>query len=462
MFKSFSVLQATFMNKNWKYKIYQLAEESINQAKKKGKPVVCRCGETPGGTKHIGNFNDNIRSYFIYLAVKEKGYPAKHIQTRDNMDPFRKLPGKFFDLNCKWHKASSKLVKKYEKYVGMPVYFIPDPLGCCDNYAEHFRKIYEQECLEMGLQDTEYVSTYDLYSSGKFNPYLQKIFENIEKTRKINLSIEGSKPKDYIPVWAICENCKKITGRIKGINLEYETVDYTCTGRNLTTKYPAKGCGYEGTVDWKNGNTKMDWEFEWPAQMLLLETTIEPFGKEHFIGSWPFSKQVISEIYGEDLPLVFFYEYFLVKKIKMATRHGNVTTLSDLQKFLEPEVIRYIYTKRPEQQRSLNFSNVTNIVNEFDYAEKVWFGKKQVENTKKKEKIMLNYEFACLKKIPQEFPNRIAYFRLMKLLSRYTIEEAEDILFKKIPKNKRDFNSKRLRLVNNYLNLRKNNGNYSE
>ncbi len=163
----------------------------------------------------------------------------------------------------------------------------------------------------MGLTDTQYFSTYELYKSGKFNPYLRKIFEKIETARAIDLSIETSKPKDYVPVWAICENCGKVTGKITYIDLENETVDYVCTDRNLTTKYRAKGCGYRGTVDWKNGNTKMDWEFEWPAQMLMFDTTIEPFGKEHYIGSWPFAKRVIQEVYEEDLPIVFFMNIFL-------------------------------------------------------------------------------------------------------------------------------------------------------
>lgn len=441
------------MKKTWKYKIEEYAEKAIEKAKKSGEPVTCRCGETPGGTKHIGNFNDNIRSYFIYLAVKEKGYPARHIQTRDNMDPFRKLPAGFFDLNKKWHISTSKLIESYDKYVGMPLYFIPDPLGCCENYSEHFRKIYESECKEMGLVDTEYFSTYKLYKDGKFNPYLKKIFENIDEARKIDLSIEGSKPKDYVPVWVICEKCRKITGRINKINLKEETVSYTCTGRNLTAKYPAMGCGHSGTVDWKNGNTKMDWEFEWPAQMLMFKTTIEPFGKEHFIGSWPFAKQVIVNVYKEELPLVFFYEYFLVDKQKMATRHGNVTPLSTLLKVLEPEVIRYLYTKRPRKQRNLTPSNIINLVNEFDYAEKIWFGLKKAKNEKESEKIKKNYEFALLKKTPKKFPNRTAYPRIIKLLKRFSDEKINEILSKGKNNEEIKYNLKRVELVKNWINL---------
>jgi len=439
------------MKKKWKYKIEEWAEKAIQRARLRKEIVTCRCGETPGGTKHIGNFNDNIRSYFIYLAVKERNYPARHVQTRDNMDPFRRLPDGFFDLRRKWHLASRELIERYNKYVGAPLYFIPDPLGCCKNYSEHFRKIYESECREMGLKDTQYFSTYELYKSGKFNPYLRKIFKKIKIASKIDASIEKSKPNDYVPVWAICEGCKKITGKITGINLKKETVDYVCSDRNLTTKYRAVGCGYKSTIDWKNGNTKMDWEFEWPAQMLIFRTTIEPFGKEHYIGSWPFAKQVITNVYEEELPLVFFYEYFLIDKKKMATRYGNVIPISNLRKVLEPEVIRFIYTKRPNKQRNLELSRILNYVNEFDWAEKIYFGLKKARNEKEETKIKKNYEYAYLKNPPSKFPNRLSYWTIAHIIQTFPKERWKEIVKRRINNGDICYSMKRLALVENWL-----------
>jgi lysyl-tRNA synthetase class 1 len=437
--------------RRWEYKLDKLAEKAINKASAKNLPVVCRCGETPSGTKHIGNFNDNLRSYFIYLIVKRKGYPARHIQTRDNMDPFRKLPSGFYDLDKKWHPASEELIKAYERYVGTPLYFIPDPLGCCANYAEHFRIIYEKECEEMGLKDTEYFCTKKLYEEGKFNPYLRKIFEKEKIAREIILSVETTKPKDYIPVWAICENCGKITGRITKVYLEEETADYVCIDRYLTPKYKAIGCGYKGTVNWNNGRTKMDWEFEWPAQMLMFQTTIEPFGKEHFIGSWPISKQVIEKVYEGELPIVFFYEYFLIDGRKMATRHGNIVTLSLLLEILEPEVIRYLYTKKPEKQRNIDLSRTDRLVDEFDRAERVYFGLEKARNEKEEIKLKRSYELAMLYKIPREPPKRINYRTAVKIIQRYPRER-----WKKEIEKFTEFNEnieKRLILAKNWLAL---------
>jgi len=413
-------------NKEVKYKLEEYAEKAIEIAKKKGIPVTCRCGETPGGTKHIGNFNDNLRSYFLYLIIKNKGYPVRHIQTRDNLDPFRKLPEKFADLNKKWHKTTPALEKEYNNFVGKPLYFLPDMLGCCENHSEHFRKIYEEECKTMGLKDTQYFSTEELYRTGKFNPYLKKIFEKIDIARQIDLSVETTKPKDYVPVWAICEKCGKITGRIKKINLARETVEYECTGRNLTSKYKAVGCGYKGETDWKNGKTKMDWEFEWPAQMLIFQTTIEPFGKEHYIGSWPFSKKVITDVYDEEIPIGFFYEYFLIKGQKMATRHGNVLTISEMLKVIEPEVLRFLYTKRWRKQRNVDLSNIHLLVGEFDFAEKVYFGLTEAKNEKEKMKLKKSYELAMLFDIPKKAPVRLSYEKIARLAKKYPSPKVEE------------------------------------
>jgi len=436
--------------KEYKIKLEEYAEEAIRRCKLKKKPVVCRCGETPGGTKHIGNFNDNLRSYFVYLLVKRKGYPARHIQTRDNLDPIRKLPAGFSDLKHNWVVTTKKLVKDYEKYTGKPLFNIPDVLGCCKNYSEHFRKIYEKECKKMGLTDTEYYSTYELYKKGKFNKYLKKIFKKIDIAREIDLNIEKTKPKDYVPVWAICEKCGKITGRIKNIFLEEEKVEYVCTDRNLTASYTAKGCGHNGEVDWKNGNTKMDWEFEWPAQILMFETTIEPFGKDHFNGSWPFSKQVISKVYEEELPLVFYYEHFVTNKKKMATRHGNIISLTDLMNVLEIEAIRFIYTKRPEEQRSLDFSKIINFADEFDRAEKIYYEIKKIKTLKETYKIKKNYELAMFFKIKKKYTKRISYRTAISISKNVSSSKWKDELKKRGFGNNPE-NIERIKLAKNWV-----------
>ena len=82
----------------------QIAERAIEEAKRRGFEVVtCRSGQTPSGAKHIGNFNDNIRSYFVAKFIERLGHKARHVQTHDDMDPLRKIPKRVVDLDGKWH-----------------------------------------------------------------------------------------------------------------------------------------------------------------------------------------------------------------------------------------------------------------------------------------------------------------------------------------------------------------------
>ena len=157
----------------------------------------------------------------------------------------------------------------------------------------------------------------------------------------------------------------------------------------------------------------------------MFQTTIEPFGKEHYIGSWPLSKQVIEKVYEEELPLVFFYEYFLINGRKMATRHGNIITLSLMLEILEPEVLRYLYTKKPEKQRNIDLSHIDRLVDEFDHAEKVYFGLEKARNEKEETKLKRSYELAMLYKIPKGYKKKISYRTTAAIVQRYPREKWE-------------------------------------
>ncbi|RLG86339.1 MAG: lysine--tRNA ligase [Thermoprotei archaeon] len=397
------------MTNEWRHELDKLALRAIAKASKKNSLVTCRSGTSPSGVKHIGNFNDNMLSYFIYLIVRKKNVPARHVHTHDNMDPFRKLPERVIDLDGKWYETSSKDRELFNKYVGMPLCRVPDLFGCCKNWADHFQRIYENECKMMGLIDTKYFSTEKLYESGHFNQYIKKMLEHIEVSREIILSVEKSKPSDYVPAWAICENCGKITGRIIRFDIEDETAEYVCRDRYLTTKYKAIGCGYKGTVSWRNGGIKLDWEFEWPAQMLMFNTTIEPFGKDHVPTSWFYCKEVIKKVYGGEVPIGFFYEHFHIKGKKMSSRHGNVVTITQMLEILEPEVIRFLYTGRFRRHRDIDLGYIFRLADEFDRAEKIYFGLKRGRNKKEEMKLRRRYELAMLNNPPPEYEPRISY-----------------------------------------------------
>lgn len=410
----------------------RLARKAIERVRQEGKGVVvCRAGQTPSGAKHIGNFNDNVRSYFVAKLVELEGFKARHVQTHDDMDPLRTIPRRLTDLDGRWHELDEQQVKELSKHVGKPLIAVPDPFGCCASWAKHFERVWEEGCKALGIRKTEYYSTAELYRQGKFNWYIERMFERIEQCRQIVLSLQPSKPLTYVPYWVICENCGKVSGCVLSFDLEAKTVSYECRQRLLAGKYEVESCKQRGTVSWEDGSGKLDWQFEWPAQMHLFDTAVEGFGKEHYEGSWQFCKRVLPEIYGGKPPIHFVYEFFLVDGKKMSSRLGNVLIVQDVLEVLEPEVFCFFYTKRPLKARDFDLRNLS-LVQEFERAERIYFGLERGKDGKKEQQLKIAYQLSwCDRELPKRLPLRIPYRHAAVIAqSVANLEQAIEVLRK--------------------------------
>jgi len=359
----------------------QLALEAINRAKSEGNIVWIRCGQTPSGGKHIGNLNDVVRAYFVYKAVVERGVKAKFIHSSDDRDPLKDIPKKITDLDGRWHDSAQF---NLNKFLGMPLCRIPDPFGCCKSWSEHFTKVWVDGLNKLGIFPEIYYND-DLYKEDKFTPYIKQVFEKRELVSKIVSRFQESKGANYIPFDAICPACGRLAN-ISGFDLENETVSFECSGKAIKKK-KSESCGFKGEVPFSEG--KLQWRFEWPAQWGIFNTTFEPFGKDHFEGSWKSGLEIAKQIYNINPPIPFVYEFFLVSGEKMSASKGNVYITQDILKFLEPDVFLYFYAKKPEKQRDLDLKRIFQLVDEFDEAEKIYFGlaedktKHKEENTKR-------------------------------------------------------------------------------
>ncbi len=405
----------------------QIAERAIEEAKRRGFEVVtCRSGQTPSGAKHIGNFNDNIRSYFVAKFIERLGHKARHVQTHDDMDPLRKIPKRVVDLDGKWHELSDEELRKLSNYVGFPLVSVPDPFGCCDSWATHFERVWEEGCRMAGIRKTEYYRNVDLYKQGKFDEFIRRVFERIEVVRKILMRYKTTKTPGYYPFWVICENCGRLTGKVYDVDLESRTVYYKCTSRALAGKYVVPSCGYRGSVSWDRGSGKLDWQLEWPAQMVMFKTVVEPFGKDHYVGSWPICREILPKVFDYPPILTFVYEFFLVDGKKMSTRHGNAYVMHDMLSIMEPEVFCYLYTKRPTKQRDISLEQL-NLVEEFDRVERIYFDLEQAKNEREEREIRIRYELAwCDREIPQSKPFRLSY-SIAALLAQLLKDPEEEV-----------------------------------
>ncbi len=387
----------------------QLAQQVLERAKKENNIPVIRTAQTPSGGKHIGNLNDVLRAHFVYKSLQDSGEKARFVHTHDDRDPMKDIPGRIADLDAKWFSAEQ--FPEMHKYLGVPYYLVPDPFGCCKSFSDHFSKLWIKG-LEMIDVHPEHISTNALYEAGKFEPYIQMTFEKIQDASRILAKFQSTKEEGYIPFDAICPNCNRLAN-VSSFDLNEKTVTFTCGGKALKKK-TSEGCGFSGEVPWSHG--KLQWRFEWPAQWGIFKTSFEPFGKDHYEGSWKSGQEIMRIIFNEDPPIPYVYEFFLVNGEKMSASKGNVYITQDMMKLLEPEVFMFFYTKRPGMQRDLDLKNIYRLIDDFESAENVYFGDEKTtqgrhtkhRNITDEENMKRSYEM-CFSDVPKKHPLRTDY-----------------------------------------------------
>lgn len=435
----------------------QLAEEVIKLAKKQSYPTAnCAGGASPSGTKHIGNLFDATKPWIVYKALQKRKFPSRFIHYYNDVDPLRTIPTRIADLDANWID-SKKFGKDFLKYLGQPYTTVPDPLGCHDSWAEHFERVWENGMFATGIEqgETQIVHIGNLYKEGKFDPYIEKILKNITKTREIIRRFQKTIPDNYIPFHALCQNCGKITTHAVDFDLGNKTITYECRGRTLAGKYTIEGCGHRGTVSFREG--KLPWRFEWPAQWAIMKESFEAFGKEHFEGSWQSGRVIARDLYDFEPPVAHVYEFILINGEKMASRRGNVFIAQEILEVIEPEIFMYFYTKRSLKQRNLDLNHIYHLVDEFEKAERIYFGLEQEPNEKERATIMRMYE-TSMRRIPMNPPIRIPY-RFAAVVAQTTLnfDHALSVLQTtghirgKLSEEDREIINQRLNLARNWV-----------
>ncbi len=433
----------------------QAAADAVARAKREDTIVTCRTAASTSGAKHIGNFFDIAKAYIVHKAVIKKGFQSRTVFTHDDRDPLRTVPMRLPDLDGKWVALDEQSQKKIAEYLGYPYVSIPDPFDCCESWARHFARVLEDGMSAAGMDDIEIYSTNEMYSEGKFDKYVMIALAKIELTRKIAQKFQETKKENFIPFDALCENCGRIIGKATSFDLEKHRISYECTVKALAGKYNVEGCGHKGEASFRHG--KLPWSFEWPAQWAIFNTTFEPFGKEHAEGSWPRGQEIAREIYEIEPPIPHIYEFLLLNSEKMSARRGNAFIVQEMLEIIEPEVFMYLYTKRSKKQRNLEMKNIQLLVDEFDKAERIYFGAEDEKNETDRANIMRMYE-SSIKNIPEKLPVRIPYGLAVMISSMYghdagTKNIAAGLLKGKLSKSDMDALDNRLHLANNWLEL---------
>jgi lysyl-tRNA synthetase class 1 len=380
--------------------------------------VRTEMGLGASGFPHIGSLGDAARSYAVTLALKDRGFNSELVAFCDDKDGLRKVP--------------AGLPKTLEKYLGFPVSSIPDPFGCHESYGKHMSSLLLEALDKCGIE-YHYVSAKEVYEKGMLLNEIRAILSNAQKVGEIVKEEVGQERyTEVLPFFPVCEKC----GRIYTTKaLEYlpktDKVLYSCEGLEIRGKLIA-GCGHKGEADITRGEGKLSWKSEFAARWKALDIRFEAYGKD-IADSVRINDRICREILCFEPPSHARYEMFLDKGGKKISKSaGNVFTPQVWFRYGSPQSLLLLMLKRFVGTRTLNVSDVPAYMNELDYLEDVYFGKKPAKDAKELGKLRGLYEYCWVMKTPSKSSVHAPYNLLTFLAKMAPKECATDFIAEKL------------------------------
>jgi lysyl-tRNA synthetase class 1 len=383
-----------------------MAQKVITREQKLGRSldkVRTEMGLGASGFPHIGSLGDAARSYAVTLALRDMGFNSELVAFCDDKDGLRKVP--------------AGLPKTLEKYLGFPVSSIPDPFGCHESYGKHMSSLLLEALDKCGIQYS-YLSAKEVYEEGLLLNEVRTILSNAQKVGEIVKEEVGQERyTEVLPFFPVCEKC----GRIYTTKtLEYfpktDKILYSCEGLEIRGKLIA-GCGHKGETDIAYGDGKLSWKSEFAARWKALDIRFEAYGKD-IADSVRINDRICREILCFEPPSHARYEMFLDKGgRKISKSAGNVFTPQVWFHYGSPQALLLLMLKRFVGTRTLDVSDIPAYMNELDYLEDVYFGKKTAKDDKELAKLRGLYEY-CWGMKPPSKPSVHAPYNLLTFLAK--------------------------------------------
>jgi lysyl-tRNA synthetase class 1 len=369
----------------------KMAAKIVERERKLGRSldlVRTEMGMAASGFPHIGSLSDAARSFAVTLALREQGFKSELVAFADDKDGLRKVP--------------AGLPKSLEEHLGRPVTDIPDIYGCHKSYGEHMTLLLREALDQCGIEYT-FMSGAEAYRKGLFNEEIRTVLMNAKKIGEIAKEEVGQeKFLEVLPYFAVCGNCGRIytTKAIDFLPKEGKVL-YSCEGMEVKGRW-LEGCGHKGEVDYRKGDGKLSWKGEFAVRWKALDIRFEAFGKE-VADSVRVNDRICREILCWEPPSHAKYELFLDKSGKRFSKSaGVVFTPQTWFKYGSPQSLMLLLLKRFVGARALDVTDIPSYMNELDYLEDVYFGRKTLKDERESAKLRGLYEYCWAMKPPSK------------------------------------------------------------
>lgn len=391
----------------------KMALQIVERERKLGRSVDLirtEMGVGASGLPHIGSFADGARAYAVTIALRDQGYKSELIAFSDDKDGLRKVP--------------LGLPAWLERYLGHPVTDIPDPFKCHESYGHHMSSLLREAFDECGIE-YKFISAKEAYERGLLNEEIETLLLNAKRVGEIVREEVGQeKFVEILPYFPVCANCGRIyTTRAYDFLPKERKVLYVCGGMEVRGKW-LEGCGYKGEANYAKGEGKLSWKGEFAARWRALDIRFEAYGKD-IADSVRINDRICEEVLGYAPPMHARYEMFLDKSgRKISKSLGNVFTPQVWFTYGSPQSLLLLVLRRFVGTRTLDVTDIPQYMNELDYLEDIYFGKRRVANEKERAKLTGLYKYCWFLK-PPEKPRVHVPYNLLAYLAKVAPKGSE-------------------------------------
>ncbi|MBC9955729.1 lysine--tRNA ligase [Yimella sp. cx-51] len=379
--------------------VSRLADEVIEDARKRDTKVVCASGISPSGPIHLGNLREVMTPHLVADEVRRRGIECEHLISWDDYDRFRKVPNGIAGVDSSW-----------AEHIGKPLTAVPAPPGSTsESWAAHFREQCERSLAQLGVTYRS-ISQTDQYTAGAYVDQILFAMEHRDQIDKVldqyrtlpaadqqqpkgqqkldedqaaaaaeaaegsgaASEDDGSAGKEYYPYKPFCTVCNKDFTTVTAYDPETTQLSYDCGA-----------CGHTETVELRTFNHgKLVWKVDWPMRWAYEKVLFEPSGVDH---QSPGSSYVVGKelapLFGWERPIGPMYAFVGIKGMaKMSSSKGGVPVAEDALQIMEPALLRWLYARRkPNQAFDVAFdAEIQRMYDEWDaLSRKVADGKGQ-------------------------------------------------------------------------------------
>ncbi|MFJ3639139.1 lysine--tRNA ligase [Streptomyces sp. NPDC090108] len=364
--------------------VSRFADEVIEESERRapGKPVVVASGLSPSGPIHLGNLREVMTPHLVADEIRRRGHQVRHLISWDDYDRYRKVP-----------KGIEGVDESWAGHIGKPLTSVPAPEGSAyPNWAEHFKAAMTASLAELGVE-FDGISQTAQYTSGVYREQILHAMKHrgdIDaildqyRTKKAPAKKQQQKAVDeaeleaeegsgaaseddgssgsagYFPYKPFCGGCGKDLTTVTSYDDDTTELSYTCNE-----------CGFTETVLLSEFNRgKLVWKVDWPMRWAYEGVIFEPSGVDHSSpgSSFQVGGQIVGIFDGKQ-PIGPMYAFVGISGMaKMSSSAGGVPTPGDALKIMEPQILRWLYSRRrPNQSFKIAFDQeIQRLYDEWD------------------------------------------------------------------------------------------------